>query len=63
MGGLSRWDPMALNGVMEINILYFDWDLGFKDGYIPFLKLNQKTNKTQLVEHLRTVHLIACITQ
>ena len=54
---------MALNGVMEINILYFDWDLGFKDGYIPFLKLNQKTNKTQLVEHLRTVHLIACITQ
>ena len=54
---------MALNGVMEINILYFDWDLGFKDRYIPFLKLNQKTNKSQLVEHLRIVHLIACITQ
>ena len=60
MGGLSRWDPMELNGVMEINILYFDWDLDFKDGYIPFLKLNQKINKTELVEHLRTVHCVWC---
>lgn len=41
VGGLTRRDPMALNGVTEINILYFDWDLGYKDGYIPFSKLNR----------------------
>ena len=51
VGGLTRRDPVALNGVMEINILYFDWDLGYKGWVYIFFK-------TQPVEHLKELCIL-----